>query len=245
MRLLPAVRAAAALCLLCLPVAARAVTATVEAASDERRRGLSWSDGRATAGARLSVDAGPALRLEGTATALRGSRRHGGADAGFDLAGSWRGGSGPFRLDGAVLAHLFAGGTGRLGYAEAQAGLGTTLGPVDLDLSATYAPSQRAIGGDNLYLAAGLRAAVIGTPFTLVGGVGRSSGGGRNGDRENAVRLRPDGSYVDWRLGIQHARGPLEASLLYVGNNIGRVPESRFAGTGRGDTLLVRLALTL
>ncbi|TVV71060.1 TorF family putative porin [Sphingomonas solaris] len=213
--------------------------------SDERRRGISWSDGRASAQAGLGLAAGD-FRLDASATALRNSPRHRGADAGVDLSGGWRQREGgAVRVDAAVIAHLFAGGAGRLNYVELQAGGNALVGPVSVDLSVTYAPPQRsAIGGDNLYLAARARLAVIGTPFGVVAGVGRSSG--HTDDPVAATRLRPGGTYYDWQLGVEHIRGPIGVSVSYVGNDIARrtVPDMA-AARHAGDAVVARIALTL
>lgn len=241
--MIAAARSILALAILCLPVAARAATATIEAGSDERRRSLSWSGGKAAAQAALSIDPSPAFRLDAAATTLRGAARHTGADAGFDLGASWRAQTGAFRLDAGVVGHLFAGGSGPLDYAEVQGGIGTSLGPASLDLFASYAPHQNAIGGDNLYLAAQTRVAILGTPFSATGGLGHSSGD--VSDAARADRLRPGGAYFDWQLGIEHARGPITVSLLYVGNDIKASDRKTHATGAAGDTVLVRLGLSL
>lgn len=231
--------------LLDLTQAAAAETVTIDAVSDERRRGLSWSGSRASTTAAVTLDPAANIRLDGGMTALRGARRHGGADAVVDLGASLRHRTGAFRLDLGALAHVFAGGAGRLNYAEAQAGAGTTLGPFDVDFSATYAPPQAAIGGDALYLAAGARVAILGSPFSLAGGIGHSSGHARRGDPAHAARLRPAGDYADWRLGIEHRRGPLALSLAYVGNTISKSSADRFTDRGRNDALVAKVALML
>jgi hypothetical protein len=206
--------------------------------SDDRRRGLSWSEGRAAArlSAGLSVD--PAFRLDASAATLRDSARHGGADAGIDVSAGWRGTGGAVRFDATLISHFFAGAQGRQDYVEAQAGARTLIGPADLDLSASYAPAQDAIGGDNLHLAARAAVALIGTPFTVSAGVGHSSGDVR--DPLRAARLRPGGAYVDWRIGADYVRDRLSFGLSYVGTDIAAADcRARHCG----DRLLGRVGL--
>ena len=74
------------------------ITATLEAASDERRRGLSWSDGDPVLRGSVSVPVADGLSLDGTATTLWGSNRHGGADAVLDLGATYARDLGGFRL---------------------------------------------------------------------------------------------------------------------------------------------------
>ena len=130
-------------------------TITLEAASDERRRGLSWSDGDPVVRGSVSVPVAPGLSLDGAATTLWGSDRHGGADAVLDLGGTYARQLGGLRLTAEGRYHIFPGaddsGEG-WGYGEMGAIAGFSLGPASLDLGARYAPRQSGIGGDNLYL---------------------------------------------------------------------------------------------
>lgn len=173
--------------------------------SDERRRGLSWSDGRPAASARLSLQPADGLSLSVAGTTLRRSARHDGATAGIDSAIVYRRDFGAIRADAQISHHAFP-GHGGAGYVELGGGAATTIGPIQLDLSGLYAPRQDAIGGDNLYLAAGASVAVVGTPFTIGARIGRSSGD--SDDPLRAARLRPHGRYVDAALRIDYVRGP-------------------------------------
>ena len=234
------VAAACAALLLPAAVAAQAsVTAGGEILSEERRRGLSWSAGRAAVGADVSAEAA-GLRGSARVAATRGSPRHGGADAVADLDLSARRRLGPVDVELRARAHLFAGARGRQDYVETGAAAFYTLGPLTLDAGIDFAPSQAAIGGSNLYLSAGAAAGVPGTPFTLVAGAGRSSGD--VDDPVRAARLRPAGRYHDWRLGVEHVRGRLTLSVDYVGTDVDRdAALSPFADARHsGDALLAR-----
>lgn len=190
---------------------------TVEVTNDLRQRGLSASGGKASGSAALTVQ-GVAAEAEVRASALRGSARHGGADLGVE-ASAWLGaGQGGWRFEGGGTVHAFPDARGEFDYGEVFASAGYLIGPIDVNASAFYAPAQRAIGGENLYLRARARASLPGRPWTLVAHVGRSSGHAE--DPVKAARLRPAGDYVDWALGVEWARGPLTAGLRYSDTDI-------------------------
>jgi len=213
------------------------ITATLEAASDERRRGLSWSDGEAVLRGSVSVPVADGLSLDGTATTLWGSNRHGGADAVLDLGATYARDLGGFRLTAEGRYHLFPGASNQ-GYGEVGAIAGFTLGPANLDLGARYAPRQSAIGGDNLYLSTSAAVGIPGTPFTLSGHVGRSSGDVR--DPLRAARLRPDGNYWDHGVALDWYQGRWSAGLRYADTDID-APNSVHAGA----SLIARVGFTL
>lgn len=212
-------------------------TFTLEAASDERRRGLSWSDGDPVLRAAVALPVADGLSLDGAATTLWGSDRHGGADAVLDIGPSYVRQLGGFRLTAEGRYHLFPSASHQ-GYGEVGAGAGVLIGPASLDLFATYAPRQSAIGGDNLYLSASAATALPGTPFTLSARIGRSSGAVR--DPLRATRLRPDGTYWDHGAGIDYAKGRWSAGLRYANSSIDG-PGRRHAGA----SLIARVGLTL
>ncbi|WP_363181692.1 TorF family putative porin [Sphingomonas quercus] len=213
-------------------------------ATDERRSGLSWSGGRAAASTMVGLGLGD-LRLDARAVAARNSVRHGGADAVVDVSGGYGRSFGGLRVDGWVTGHVFAGGREALDYMEIGAQGGWLIGPAQLDLTASYAPDQAAIGGDNLRLGARAGVAVIGTPFALSAAAGHSSGD--TDDPRRAARLRPAGGYWDWRIGGSWTRGPISVALDYVGTDIRRrrAIASPFADPGHaGDAVVARLGLS-
>jgi hypothetical protein len=233
------VGAAAALLATAAPVAAQStgpVDLSAWATSDERRHGLSWSGGRATVGGLAVVAPNDTLRIEADALATRGARRHGGADAAIGLtafAGRTLGG---VRIEAGTRANLFPGGRGALDYGEGIVRADWTFGPARLTGSAQYAPRQRAIGGSLLHLRTTATVGIIGTPWTMSGALARTSGDTR--DAARALRLRPDATYFDWRLGVERAVGPVILGVDYVGTDL---RNARHAG----DTLLLRVSLGL
>ncbi len=205
--------------LLLAPSAAwgQSISFGVEATSDERRRGLSWSDGDPA----VSADASASLAgfdVSARAVTTRGSTGHAGADAVADLEVSRRFDIGAVSLRARGIGHLFAGAQGRQDYGEIGLVGSYTLGPATIDAGATYAPDQAAIGGDNLYLFADARAGIPATPFTFNVGIGRSSGS--VDDPVRAARLRPAGRYTDWRAGVSWVTTPVALTVEYVGTDI-------------------------
>ncbi|MGE4323337.1 MAG: TorF family putative porin [Sphingobium sp.] len=229
MRRLTGAACVAAACLSAVPALAQydgGVRATVEAASEERRRGLSWSGGDPVLRATSSAPVGAGFGVEAAAATLRGGARHGGADAVVDLGGTYSQRIGGWRLSAEGRYHLFPGASGH-GYGDIGAGAGFTIGPASIDMFASYAPRQRSIGGDNLYLAAYGAAGIPGTPLTLSAHVGRSSGAVR--DPVRAARLRPEKVYWDHGIGIDYLRGRWFAGLRYADTDI-ETPGARHAG---------------
>lgn len=217
------IRAAGMLLLAAMPAIAQAGSGgdlSLEASSDQRRRGLSWSDGRPTIEAGLTVPVTGAFDLGFAVSPLRGSARHGGADGVADLSLHYLRDLGPLRLSGGVTGHVFAGAS-ELSYAELDARLSWSLGPARLSAGAAYAPPQSAIGGDNFYLHAGVDIGVPETPLSLYGHVGRSSG--HVDDPVRAVRLRPENQYRDYAVGVDYGIGPLTAGLRYTDTSITRI----------------------
>lgn len=213
------------------------ISATVEAASDERRHGLSWSDGNPVLRASVSAPLAQGLTLEGTAVSLWGSDRHGRADAVADLRAVFVRQLGGWRLSAEGRYHLFPGASGQ-GYAELGTGAGVLVGPANVEVSVSYAPRQSSIGGDNLYLSASAAVGVPGTPLTVSARIGRSSGNVAVPLR--AARLRPDGVYWDHGVSIDYLKGRWFTGLRYANSSIDG-PGSLHAGA----TLIGRIGLNL
>ena len=206
------------------------LSATVEAASDERRRGLSWSDGEPVTRGAITAQATSELSFDAAATSLWGSERHGGADAVVDVGTTYARQLGAWRLSARGVYHLFPGASGR-GYGELGAGAAFLIGPATIDLNANYAPKQGSIGGDNLYLSASAAAGIPGTPLTVSAHIGRSSGDVR--DSEKAARLRPDGTYWDHGISIDYLQPRWFAGLRYANSSIDGVRHSGATLIGR------------
>ena len=217
-----------------------ATVVAVEATTDETRRGLSWSDGKASVSGDISTRIGP-VEASARVAALREAARHGDSDAVADLSLGTRFDVSALTLGLKATGYVFAGGGGPLNYAEVSGSAGYTYGPVQFELVAAYAPEQSAIGGDNLYLRAEAIAGIPSTPFTVVAALGRSSGSDDGSGRSN--RVRPGGDYSDWRLGVDYVRRPLVLTVEYVGTdtNENAFLPGRYDARHDGDRVLGRV----
>ena len=183
------------------------------------------------------------MSLAATATSLRRSARHNGAAVGMDTSLAYRRSFGAIQADVQIMHHAFPGRKG-LNYVEVGAGVATLIGPLQLEAFSLYAPSQVAVGGDNLYLGTAAMLAMIGTPWTLRAHVGRSSGDSDNSPR--SVRLRPRGRYADAGLTVEHVRGRFRASLSYTASfAFSRPATSAAVERDMGDRLLGRISVDL
>lgn len=122
---------------------------------------------------------------------------------------------------------MFAGARTKMNYVEAGVSASYAYGPAYVTLGVIGAPSQRAIGGNNVHVYANASAGIPGTPFTLVAEIGHSAGSVR--ERIRAERLRPGGSYRNWRLGLEHRRDRLTIGVDYIGTDVSAGNASRFA----------------
>ncbi|MBS0284947.1 MAG: hypothetical protein JSS15_11060 [Proteobacteria bacterium] len=228
-----------------LPAAAQlSVGGSVDVVSDERRRGISWSEGKVAPSASLSLQLPAGFDVSARLTGLRESVRSGGADAVVDASLGYGGDLGlGFRGEGYVIAHAFTGARGHMDYVEGGLGLSYQLGPAQLGADARYAPSQSAIGGDNLYVSARAQFGLPATPYTFTASVGHSSGS--VDDPLRAARLRPGGSYSDWLVGVRRVTGPLTLGLDYSGTDIDRTLASPYADArNSGDRLTARVGIS-
>lgn len=216
----------------------------VEATTDRRERGLSWSDGKPALAAFATVPVADRLAVDVDAVTLRGSRRHGGADVGLAVAPRYSVEQAGWTLGAGARGRVFVGESG-LSYYEFTGSLERTIGPLRLAALVDFAPSQDAIGGRNLHVEGQALAGIPGLPFTLYGGVGRTSGSDSGDPR--AQRLRPGGSYTDHHVGIEHASGPLAAGLRYSDTDIAARdlgPARRFVDGDYGARLVAYLRFT-
>jgi uncharacterized protein (TIGR02001 family) len=220
---------------------------SLQLTTDDRERGISWSDGDVSFRGTASIPIGDqGFSTFASVATLNDTPRHGNAPVGIDVGASYARYVGPVRLDGGVTGHFFPGSDRALNYLELGGGAGFSLGPVQVDGFARYAPKQSAIGGDNLYLGAEGRLGIPVTPFTLIAGIGHSSGNVDNVAR--AARLRPGGNYMDWRLGVEHVTGPLVLGIDYTDTDISdrAIVASPYAdGRNTDSRLSARVGLNL
>lgn len=209
---------------------------TVELATDERRRGLSWSDEHASARAALRLPVGDGPFISASVASLGGNNRHGGADAVIDLSAGFARNVGAWRLSADVVTHRFVGDSG---FVEVGGSAAFTLGPAMLDAFARFAPAQDAIGGQTLYIGTGVQAGIPGTPLSLSAHFGRSTGTDK-GDDLARFRLRPQARYHDWSVGLDYVGRNWSAGLRYTDTDVARAVDEH-----ADPSLVARVALFL
>lgn len=188
-----------------------------EGTSDLRERGLGWSNGEAA----LVVDGTLAvtnnLSLEASAATLRGSERHGDSDLGLTFGPRISAVAAGWSLSAGLTGRVFT-GEGSLDYVEIDGSAARSIGPAQIGIGVSFAPSQDAIGGENLYLHADAAVGVPGTPLTVYGGVGHTTGS--SSDDPRAARLRPGGEYTDYYIGVERVQNNLALGLRYTDTSV-------------------------
>lgn len=176
--------------------------------TDYRFRGLSRSDEDPAlrAGVTLFHDSG--LYAGARGTTLSGIEPLTGRDLGdaqVDLYAGWQTPlGGGFDVDAGVMYYVFAGADGATDYVEPYASLSYLIGPASFTAGAKYAPSQRAIGDeDMLYLFGQADVTVPFQPIAFSAQLGRQDSGAL-------------GSYWNWSVGMRHqlaVDGPVNAEI--------------------------------
>ena len=198
------------------------LSGSISLLSDYRFRGVSRSDEDPAAQAQLTVSHGSGLYAGVTGTTLKGLDSFRLRDLGFqdlgdvelDLyAGYGAQLGGGFSLDAGLLYYVFAGGEGATDYAEPYASLSYLIGPAELTAGAKYAPTQDAIGNeDMLYLFAQADVSIPFRPWRFSALVGHQDWGDY-------------GDYWTWSLGTEYRLdlgGPVDAvlGLKYVDTSL-------------------------
>lgn len=198
------------------------LSASLTFLSDYRFRGVSRSDEDPAAQAALTLSHDSGLYAGVTGTTLKGLDSFRLRDPGFqdlgdvelDLYAGYGAQLGDgFSLDAGLLYYLFAGGDGPTDYVEPYASLSYLIGPIDITAGAKYAPSQGAIGHeDMLYLFGRIDASIPFRPWHFSALVGHQDWG-------------QFGDYWTWSLGAEYrlrlARGTNAAiGLRYVDTSL-------------------------
>ncbi len=198
----------------------------VDLLSDYRFRGVSRSDEDPAVQAALNLSHASGLYVGARGTTLQGLDSFRLRDPAFqdlgdveiDLyAGYGAQLGGGFSADAGLLYYLFLGGEGPNDYVEPYASLSYLIGPAEFTAGAKYAPSQDAIGNeDMLYLFGQADVSIPFRPWRFSALVGHQDWG-------------TYGSYWTWSLGVEHrlslGRGAdAEIGLRYVDTSLGATP---------------------
>lgn len=198
-------------CNLGTPASAQ-LSAEAELVSDYRYRGVSLSNQRPALQASAELDSGAGFFLGGFGSWVP----RGGGETAVELdaiAGYRLSGPADLTLEGALAWYHYPGAAGS-DYAEGSAVLRWERSNASARLGLSWAPRQAnlvdglGVRGDNLYVSAGFDQNLPGTPLSFA-----VEGGYEGGAFDGAAR----GGKLDWRARLGLSRGPVEASVSYVG----------------------------
>lgn len=180
--------------------------------SDYRFRGISRSEEDPAIQGAVTVQTDSGFYVGGRGTTLKGIGDvmvGDFGDAELDLYAGYGADIGlGASFDAGVLYYYFPDGEGETDYFEPYASLSYQLGPVEATAGAKYAPSQDALGNqDMVYLFGEAEASIPLTPFTLTAGAGHQDAGAF-------------GEYWNWSLGARASLGPVEAGIRYVDTDL-------------------------
>lgn len=160
---------------------------TMAAASDYRFRGVSLTNQKPALQVELS-----AAHETGLYVAFFGSNvaSNGGAGLEADFGIGYAVQAGPIAIEISAMHYMYP-GSGQDNYTELSGRLSTNAGPLELGLTAAYAPPQDALGRqDNRYFSLDAKLPIEHTPVSLTGSVGIEDGAFAAAKR-------------DWSLGVQ------------------------------------------
>jgi uncharacterized protein (TIGR02001 family) len=191
------------------------LTGSITGISQYRLRGVSFSDEDPAIQGGLTLAHKSGFYVGAWTSNLAGYGTFGGANLELDAIGGYSAKAGDTTLDGGLVWYSFPGTNGH-GYAEIYGSATHPVGPADFKLGLNYAPKRQAIGdADNLYTYAELALPIEGTPVTLKGHVGYTTGKG-------SIYAGPTGHYLDYSAGAEITHGKFTLGLSYVGTNISR-----------------------
>ena len=197
------------------------VTASATAASDYRFRGVSLSDRDPVAQGSIDVS-----HESGFYAGVWGStiERYQGATVEVDAYAGYQRKLGPVAFDVGVIGYLYPRGVDANVF-EATGSAAADIGPARLRLSVAYAPDQRNLLSDSLYVAADVRIGVPHTPLSLTAKLGRERGDFVGGGITK----------IDWSLGLEASHGPVKLGVAYVDTDVGS--DALFGRAARGGVV--------
>ncbi len=185
--------------------------------TDYRFRGVSLSNKDIAVQPFITLNTEP-----GFFVALWGSSiaTYGGSNTEIDVSGGWTGTTGPVTSTLGVYAYLYPGGTGVDVY-EIYGSVAKTIGPVGLTLGVNYAPDQKNLYRDNVYVYTLGTIGIPDTPLTVKGSVGYEHGSFAAG----AGSLNE--SKFDYMVGVDLKWKALTFGLQYIGNDVDKTSFNR------------------
>lgn len=194
------------------------VTGSATLATEYNLRGISQSDLDPAIQGGITVTTAPGFYVSTWASSLAGNGSFGGSNMELDLIAGYSKAVGPVTLDGGVIYYVYP-GTSNHDFFELYGSVAGKVGPVNAKLGTYWAPAQKNINatgpknGHNIWVYTDLGLPISGTPLTLKGHVGYSSG--------NSIYTWGK-DVVDYGVGADLAYGPLVLNVSYVGTDLNK-----------------------
>lgn len=208
------------------------VTGNVALTTEYRLRGISQTDGDPAIQGGLTVSTAPGFYVGAWASNLAGAGSFGGNNMELDLIAGYTKAVGPVTLDGGLIYYVYPGANGtppgvNYDFFELYGSVSGKIGPVNAKLGTYWAPNQRNIAyssakGHNVWVYTDLGLPISGTPITLKGHVGYSSG--------NSGYTK-DLDVVDYAVGADVTWNKLTLNVSYVGTDVSRANSFRWPST--------------
>ena len=185
------------------------ITGSVAITSEYRLRGISQTDSDPAVQGGLTVAHSSGIYVGTWASNLAGYGTFGGSNMELDVIAGYSKAVGGATLDGGVVYYVYPGTKGH-DFVELYGSVSGALGPVNAKLGTYWAPKQTNIGGHNIWVYSDLGLPIEGTPITLKGHLGYSSG----------TSIYTHGKdIVDYAVGADIAFAPLTLNISYIGTD--------------------------
>ena len=199
------------------------ITGSATLATQYRLRGISQTDNRAAVQGAITVAHKSGVYVGTWASNLAGFGSFGGSNMELDLIAGFSKPVGGVTLDGGVVYYVYPGTQGT-DYVEIYASGSGKVGPVNAKLGLYWAPQQSNIGGHNVWVYTDLGLPISGTPITLKGHVGLSTGTSGYTKGKDIVNYSV-GADLTWKnltLNVSYVGTDVDetrANLLWAGGN--------------------------
>jgi uncharacterized protein (TIGR02001 family) len=200
------------------------ITGNVSLTSQYRLRGISQTEEDIALQGGITVAHSSGFYVGTWASNLSGFGSFGGSNLELDLIGGYTKTFGSVTVDGGIIYYVYPGTGGDFDFFDLSANVSVPIGPVKAKVAVLYAPEDKALGGkDNIWVYSDLAFPIEDTPITLKAHVGYTDGalGG------------PDGTYLDYAVGVDVAIKNLTPNVSYIDTDItrGEVIANGWGGT--------------
>lgn len=197
------------------------ITGSASVTTQYRLRGISQTDNRAAVQGGITVSHKSGVYVGTWASNLGGNGTWGGSNMELDLIAGFTKPVGGVTLDGGVVYYLYPGTTGH-DYVEVYASGSGKIGPVNAKLGMYWAPKQNKIGGHNVWIYTDMGLPISGTPITLKGHLGYSTGNSiyTNGGIAGTPLGAKSKDVLDYGVGADITWKNLTLNVSYIGTDM-------------------------